>query len=330
MTHHSMHGLVRAFLAIALSSITSLASADTTLVVGKAAATADSIIAVNVGDKMGFFKKHGIDVKLIDFTGGGKMTQAMVAGSIDIGVGAGIEMSHITKGAPMMAVCENTTTFPFLSIGIPWDSPIKSVKELKGKKVGISSPGSLTDWLAQELERAEGWAPDAIARVAIGSGASSPVAAFREHLIDAYVGGTSTFLSMEEKQVGRLLAPVSSFEGPAASGVVFASNHLIQTNPDALRAFLAGWIETTSYIRTNKAGTVEIERGVTGFSEAVQSREYDIVVSMFTKDCRFDGESLATLKRSFIDLHLLDTPPDMSKLYNEAYLPTTPGIAGSH
>ena len=53
------------------------ASADTTLVVGKAAATADSIIAVDVGDKMGFFKKHGIDVKIIDFTGGGKMTQAM-------------------------------------------------------------------------------------------------------------------------------------------------------------------------------------------------------------------------------------------------------------
>jgi NitT/TauT family transport system substrate-binding protein len=204
MTLHSMHGLVRAFLAIALSSTTMApqASADTTLVVGKAAATADSIIAVDVGDKMGFFKKHGIDVKIIDFTGGGKMTQAMVAGSIDIGIGAGTEMAHIVKGAPMMTVCENTTTFPFLSIGVPWDSPFKSVKELKGKKVGISSAGSLTDWLARELERTEGWAPDSITRVAIGSGPSSPVAAFHDHLIDAYVGGTSTFLNMEEKKVG--------------------------------------------------------------------------------------------------------------------------------
>jgi len=332
MTHLSMHGLVRAFVAIALSSaaITSQASADTTLVVGKAAAAADPIIAVNVGDKMGFFKKHGIDVKIIDFTGGSKMTQAMVAGSIDIGDGAGTEMAHIAKGAPMMAVCENTTTFPFLSIGVPWDSPIKSVKELKGKKVGISSPGSLTDWLALEFARKEGWAPDAITRVAIGNGPSSSVAAFRDHLIDADFGGTSTFLNMEERKVGRVLAPISSFEGPAASGVVFASNHLIQTNPDALRAFLAGWIETTTFIRTNKAQTVQIERGVTNFSEAVQSKEYDIVVSIFTKDCRFDVESLATLKRSFIDLHLLDTPPDMSKLYSEAYLPTTPGTADSH
>jgi hypothetical protein len=42
---------------------------------------------------------------------------------------------------------------------------------------------------------------------------------------------------------------------------------------------------------------------------------------MFTKDCKFDPESLATLKRSFVDLKLLPTPPDMSALYTEAFLP---------
>ena len=84
----------------------------------------------------------------------------MIAGSIDIGDGAGTQMALIAKGAPMMAVCENTTTFPFLSVGVPWDSPITSVEELKGKKIGVSTPGSLTDWLAQELERTQGWGPD--------------------------------------------------------------------------------------------------------------------------------------------------------------------------
>ena len=55
---------------------------------GKAAPNADPIIPVNVGDKLGIFKKHGLDLTIVDFTGGSKMTQAMVAGSIDIGVGA--------------------------------------------------------------------------------------------------------------------------------------------------------------------------------------------------------------------------------------------------
>jgi hypothetical protein len=42
---------------------------------------------------------------------------------------------------------------------------------------------------------------------------------------------------------------------------------------------------------------------------------------MFTKDCRFDAESLAALKTSFADLKLLDSEPDMSKLYTHDYLP---------
>jgi transposase len=45
------------------------------------------------------------------------------------------------------------------------------------------------------------------------------------------------------------------------------------------------------------------------------------IAGMFTKDCKFDAESLATLKRSFVDLKLLATPPDMSALYTEAFLP---------
>ncbi|MGH7091177.1 MAG: ABC transporter substrate-binding protein, partial [Stellaceae bacterium] len=189
------------------------------------------------------------------------------------------------------------------------------------KKIGVSSAGSLTNWLAEELARSEGWPPDSITPVAIGNGVASDTAAFRGHLVDADIGGTSTFLSMEEKKVGRVLAPVSSYEGKVASGTIFASDRLIKTDPGAVRAFLAAWIETTTFIRTNKAETVKIEREVTGFSPGVMSKEYDIVVSMFTKDCRFDAESLANLKRSFVDLHLLDRAPDMSKLYTEAYLP---------
>jgi hypothetical protein len=42
---------------------------------------------------------------------------------------------------------------------------------------------------------------------------------------------------------------------------------------------------------------------------------------MFSKDCKFDPESLANLKRAFVEQKLVDSPPDMSKLYTEAFLP---------
>ncbi len=314
---------VRVAFAIALGSaaMSVSATAATTLTVGKAAPNADPIIPVDVGFQAGIFKKHGLDLKIVDFLGGSKMAQAMAAGAIDIGDGAGTEMALVAKGVPMVAICESSSTFPFLSIAVPWDSPIKSMKELKGTKIGVSSSGSLTDWLAQELARTQGWNPDDVTRVAIGNGAAGVIAAFRQHLIDADIGTTSLFLDMQEKKTGRPLALISDYEGGAGSGALYASKHLIDTNPDAIRAFVAGWIETIDYIHTHKAETVKIESGVTGFPESVMSKEYDLTLGMYTKDCRFDAESIATLKRTFADLKLVDPPPDMATLYTETYLP---------
>src|SRR4029077_11756974 len=92
------------------------ASAATPLTVGKASATSDASIPVNVGDTLGIFKRHGLDLKIIDFGGGSKMVQGLAAGSIDIGDGAGTEMAFIAKGAPMLAVCQSTGPAPFLGI----------------------------------------------------------------------------------------------------------------------------------------------------------------------------------------------------------------------
>src|SRR5579862_9427137 len=296
-------------------------AASATLTVGKSAPNADPIIPVNVGEQLGIFKKHGLDLKIVDFTGGSRMAQAMAAGALDIGDGAGTEMALVAKGAPMIAICETAGPIPFIGIGVPWDSPIKTIDQLKGKKIGYSSAGSLTDWLTKQLARTQGWAAADVTGVGIGNGASSIIAAFREHLIDADVAVTSLFLAMEENKTGRLLFPVTKYEGKLAAGTLYASNHVIETNPDAVRAFVAAWIETVDYIRTHKAETVKIESGITGFPESVMAKDYDLTIGMFTKACKFDTESLATLKRSFADLKLLDSQPDMSKLYTEEFLP---------
>ena len=298
----------------------SLAGAET-LVVGKSLATAEPELAADIGTELGIFKKHGLDLKIVAFQGGGRLAQGIAAGQIDIADGSGTEMADIVKGVPMLAVCENTGPLSFIGIGVPFDSSVHSADDLKGKKVGVSSAGSLTEWLVGDLKRKKGWPADAIETTSLGGNTAGIVAAMRLHLVDAFVGGTDQVLDMQDKKVARLLMPVTDFEGSMASGVIFASNHLIAANPDALRAFLAAWIETIGYIRTHKAETVRIESRLTGFEEAVMSRSYDIELGMWIKDCRFDAPSLANLERSFIDLKLVTTPPDMSKLYTESFLP---------
>ena len=311
---------------IALASLAAAASApaafaETSLTVGKANATSDAIIPVNIGDELGIFKKHGLNLKIIDFGGGSKMAQAMAAGSIDIGDGAGTEMAFTAKGGPMLAVCESTGPAPFLGVGVPWDSPVKTLDDLKGKKIGVSSPGSFSDWSAHRLAVYKGWGENGVTSVAIGGGSAPAIAAFKTHQVDADIAGTSLFLSMEETKVGRLVAPVSVYEGNVASGAIFASDKLMKTDPAAIRAFLAAWVETADYMRAHKTETVKITSRITHFSESVMAREYDLTIGMHTHDCRFDKESLDTLRTSFVELKLLPSEPDMSKLYTEAYVP---------
>ena len=221
----------------------------------------------------------------------------------------------------MLAVCESTGPAPFLGVGVPGDSPVKTLEDLKGKTIGVSSPGSFSDWSGHQLARHFGWGPNGVKTVAIGGGPAPIRAGLRAHLVDAVISTTALFLSFEETKEGRLIAPVSAFEGNVGSGALFASNKLIASHPDAIRAFIAGWLETVDYMRAHKAETVKIESAVNHFSENVMSREYDLTIGMHTKDCRFDPESLAILKQSFVEMKLVPGDVDMSKLYTEAYLP---------
>src|SRR6476619_5432466 len=106
-----------AAIAVLCTAVAPVPAADATLTVGTANSTSDAIIPVNVGDELGIFKKHGLDLKIVDFGGGSRRVQALTAGSIDIGVGAGTEMAFVVKGAPMLAVCASTGPAPFLGVG---------------------------------------------------------------------------------------------------------------------------------------------------------------------------------------------------------------------
>lgn len=317
---HHLEGAAVA-LALFLAAIPAPVSAATPLTVAEANAIADNIMPLAIGDDLGIFKRHGLELKIVALGGGSKMAQAMAAGGIDIGLGAGTEMALMAKGAPVRAVCETSGPVSFFGVGVPWDSPIKSLAELKGKTIGVSSLGSLTDWLAHELANKEGWGDKGVTTVPLGGSAAAIVAAFRVHQVDAAMSTTTEFLAFEQDKQARLLGSVSSYEGNAASGIIEASNQLIATDPGAIRAFIAAWLETIDYIRVHKAETVKRESALSHFDERIMADEYDLTIGMFTKDCRFDAESLATLKRSFIALKLLDSEPDMSKLYTEEFLP---------
>ena len=279
--------------------------ADVALRVGKASPIAMTMVPLEVGAREGFFAKQGLDVQIFDFSGGAKLHQAMAAGSLDMGVGAGTDLALIAKGSPELAVGNGAGPLLFIGMAVPKDSTAES----------------LTYWLALELARQRGWGPSGVTPIAIGGEKASIFAAFRTHLVDAGIISTSLAFQMEAQGEGRLLAPVSSWAGDLGGSVIFATSALIASNPGAIRRFLVGWFDAVRFMRANRDASVKIAAQMTGVPLAIQAKEYDLTLPMFNIDGHFDAEVLATLKRSFADLKLLDTPPDMTKLYTEEFLP---------
>jgi ABC-type nitrate/sulfonate/bicarbonate transport system substrate-binding protein len=103
--------------------------------------------------------------------------------------------------------------------------------------------------------------------------------------------------------------------------VIYATDRIIASKPDALRAFLKGWFEAIAFMRHNKAETVAIATQVIGKDDEINGETYDELMPMFSDDGRFNQKALATLANSFVQLKVLPTLPDMSKLYTEAFLP---------
>jgi NitT/TauT family transport system substrate-binding protein len=99
-----------------------------------------------VGQRAGIFKQHGLALELLYTQGGGETMQAVISGSVDIGVAAGTAaaMGAFAKGAPVRILAAGTTGTSDLYWYVPAGSPIRSFKELDGKSVGYSTNGAST------------------------------------------------------------------------------------------------------------------------------------------------------------------------------------------
>ena len=289
--------------------------------VGNPSVQSFSFLPLRLGIAQGFFSRYDLDPEVVTLNGSAKLPQAMAAGSLDIALGAGPDLIFPVKGDPEIAVAAMAGPPLLLSIIVPYDSPVQTTSDLMGKRIGISTVNSLTQWLMRELVRQKGWDADSLTYVTVGAELPNQVAALVTGQIDAVVSSTALGLQLAESKRGRLLFPASDIVKDFMIHAIFASNQMVQKNPDAIRRFLAGWFDTISFMRTNRDETVRVSRERTNFSLGVEAQQYDLVMPMFSDTGRFDPRALATIQRSFVDLGLIAREPDLTKYYTEQFLP---------
>lgn len=275
---------------------------------------------IDVGLDQGIFKKHGLDVDTTSFGGDAKLQQAFTAGSIDIGVGGGPALAFLVKGTPALAVAQEAGAPLGATLTVLATSPINRVADLKDKIVSVSTVGSQTEWMTRELSRQQGWGPDGIKLAALGE-MPSQIAALKTRQIDAVTADISTAYRLEDAGDGRILVKFGDVIPNYVNSVMFTSVDLMTKHPEQLRAFLAAWFETVSFMKKNKAETVRITAAVLKIPETILGRVYDETFRMVSDDGRFDAKGLKVLSRSFVAMNMLLEEPDLSKLYTEKFLP---------
>jgi NitT/TauT family transport system substrate-binding protein len=297
------------------------AGATDKLRVGKAVPEAFSFVPLDIGMRKGFFQKYGVEAESIAFAGDARMQQAMASDGIDLALGSGPAMAFIVKGSPIRAIAAMAGPPLLLTLIVRNDETVKSIADLKGKRVSVSTVGSLTHWLVSETSRQQGWGPEGI--VVTPMGATQPqIAALKRREIDGMVTDMSTALTLERSGDVRILMRFGQLVKDFHIHVIFATNKVIAEKPEALRGFLKGWFDTIAFMRGNKAETVDIAKDVIGKDADITAHTYDELMPMFSDDGKFNPKALAVLAKSYVELKVLPAEPDPRQLFTDAFLPS--------
>ena len=225
-------------------------------------------LPLSIAESQGYFKAEGLDVTIVDFAGGSKALQAVVGGSADVVSGA-FEHTLLMqpKGIKLRAFALQGRA-PQIVLGInPKTMPgYRTVADLKGRKIGVTAPGSSTNVLANFVLAKAGLKPSDVSIIGVGAG-SGAVAAMRAGQIDA-ISNLDPVITLLQRSGDlkivsdtRIVAEADkAFGGPMPAGCMYAPQAFIDRNPATVQAIANAIVRADKWIQG--AGPADIVKAV--------------------------------------------------------------------
>jgi NitT/TauT family transport system substrate-binding protein len=225
-------------------------------------------LPLTIAEQLGYFQAEGLEVEISDFAGGSRALQAVVGGSADVVSGAYEHTINLqSKGQKFQAFVLQGRA-PAISMGIsPKAMPhYKTVADLKGKKIGISAPGSSTNMVANLILSRAGMKAADVSFIGVGTAAGA-LAALRSGQIDAMSNVDPVMTMLEQKGEIRIIADTRTLKGTVAvfggampAGCLYAPLELIQKNPNTVQALTNAIVHSLKWLQT--AGPSDIIKTV--------------------------------------------------------------------
>ncbi|MDC7784658.1 ABC transporter substrate-binding protein [Rhodoplanes sp. TEM] len=215
-------------------------------------------LPLTLAEKLGYFKEQGLDVTITDFGGGAKSLQSLIGGSADVVTGAYEHTIRMqAKGQEIRAVAE-LGRFPGIVLAVRKDraDKVKSFKDLKGMKIGVTAPGSSTNFFLNALIAKEGLKPSDVSIIGVGAGMSA-VAAMKKGELDAISNLDPVITKLV--QDGDVVVMADSrteadneklLGGNNPAAVVYLKADFIEKNPETTQRIVNAFYKTLQWLKT--------------------------------------------------------------------------------
>jgi NitT/TauT family transport system substrate-binding protein len=202
----------------------------------------------------GFFREEGLDVEFI-FMKAIQTVQAMLAGGVDFGTATGTAISAAVNGADVRVVFALTDKPSFDMIA---QSNITNVQQMRGKKLGISAPGSLTEILARQILLVNKIPLDQVTMLSLGTSDVTYVA-LKAGTIDATMLQVPQNLIAQEEGYRRIASGADVYR--AVQGGLTTTKTVISERPEVVTRVIRATQKALRLIRNDKKFTIDFIKG---------------------------------------------------------------------
>jgi NitT/TauT family transport system substrate-binding protein len=210
--------------------------------------------------QLGEYEKAGVNVDVVDFKGGSDALKAVIGGSADVVSGYFDHCVNLAAKGQHLQAFVVYDRYPGLALVVSpkQTDSIKSVKDLANKKVGVSAPGSSTDFFLKYLLKKEGVDPNSVAVIGVGLGATA-VAAMEQGQIDAAVMLDPSVTVLQGRNKGlRILSDTRTqhdtlgvFGGEYPGGALYTRADWIASHEKEVQAMTNAIIATLKWIHSH-------------------------------------------------------------------------------